>query len=364
MIIIVSDLHLGDGGPLDDFLWWGDGPGGPGPLGRPAATSRLDAEFGRFLGERLAEADSRGPRPTLLLLGDTFDLWQAQRPGEPPARALERILSAHVGWVAAVRGWIGDGGAVQLVVGNHDQPLVDARAWGLLAEVLPGLNAATGGAWAHAFAHEASGLYAEHGNRWDPFNRVRNLARPDANPAGRRIVRSLVNRLEPAHPLIDKGRSLADTVRLAEEALPPEGLAEAFGAVERTLRGATSLARALAPWARREGADWRAVARRELDAMNRGLRRALSPAPGGTTAPLPGRLRFFASGHTHEAVSARTPGGVHRLNPGTWRPVAVRDAKGGTVVRQDLGWAAVEPDGEGGWRGRFETFTPGANASG
>src|SRR5690606_2792435 len=133
-----------------------------------------------------------------------------RRPREKRVHAAERILTAHLHLVAALRHWIGTGGLITLVLGNHDQPAVDPDVHSLLAEILPGLNSLTGGGPTHCFADEAAGLYAEHGHQWDPLNRLRALNKPDADCPGRRVVRYLVNNLEPLMPLIDKGADLRD----------------------------------------------------------------------------------------------------------------------------------------------------------
>lgn len=348
MILILSDLHLGDGGPLEDFLLWG--PAAAGPIDRAAAREALDASFARLLATRRAHAAAAAiERPRLVLLGDTFDLWQAQRRGEPPRRALARVLEAHPAFESALRGWLDSGARLDLVVGNHDQPLVHPDAWSLLAARLPGLNASGGGGPAHSLRDEAAGLYAEHGHRWDPWNRVRRLDKHDADPAGRRVVRRLVNRLEPAHPWIDKAGGVAETLALVQDALLARAIpARWWREALRAIGGARRLAVAASPWARRRPADFEPLRRDELRAMNRGIARATAPAPRGTTGPLPARLRFFASGHTHEPLRAAASGGAERLNPGAWKPRITRGPDGRMSASQDLPYLMLAPDGDGG----------------
>ena len=351
MLLILSDLHLGCGDEREDFLLWGDRPEGPALHARAEATARLDRLFAEFLRHKLAAAGAAGLVPALLLLGDTFDLWQVQNPRESAAAALGRILTAHVEVVAALRDWIGAGAEVDLVVGNHDQPLVDPEAWALLAEVLPELHRRGAGRPVHHFADEATGLYAEHGNRWDPHNRIRRLDKPDASCIGREVVRRIVNRFEPMVPWIDKGSGLADVVRIAQRTLEPEFLAEAFRTLLPAVRPASWIARALHPWKRRGGqADWERLALRELAAMNRGIDRALSPRPEGTTGPLPANCRFFASGHTHQALRVQARSGIERFNPGTWRPFALLEEGRPVVMTQPLTYGELLPDGAGGWQ--------------
>ncbi|MEQ8819759.1 MAG: hypothetical protein RLY93_05900 [Sumerlaeia bacterium] len=359
MLLVVSDLHLGDGGSLEDFLWWGPRPEGPrGRIARAAARDRLDGAFARFLAVKAEQARACGLVPRLLLLGDVFDLWQAQRPRERPAGALHRILEAHPRWVAGLRQWSAAGGQIDYVLGNHDQPMVDPRAWALLREVLPTVNARYGGGWRHGLADEALGLYAEHGHRWDPFNRVRALENPAANPAGRVIVRRFVNAFEPQFPWIDKGETVADTIRLAQAALGGEGLRFGWERLRQALRGDHGLVRAVEPWREEEAAaDWQALAGREIAAMNRGVRQALSPLRGATTEPLPSHLRFFLTGHTHHALRARAGAGPERLNTGTWRPVAIlENDHQPPAMRQPLTYVQILPDGSGGWEASVRSW--------
>lgn len=354
MITIVGDLHLGAGDAREDFLLWGNAANGPAVDARARAQLQLDEAFARFLARRLAAAPAGGTAPILVLLGDTFDFWQAQRRGEKPAACLERILSAHVTVTAALRDWIGAGARIEVVIGNHDQPLVDGDAWGLLGEILPGVNPSSAGAPRHYYAHEGAGLYAEHGHQWDPHNRIRRLDRPDAGCAGREVVRRLVNPHEAAIPWIDKGATLSDTLRLAERAMPRDLLHDAFHTVARGIRTAANLLRAIQPWRLLQPSRADEVAAREVRSLNRGIARALSTRPGGTIGPLPPHLRFFASAHTHEALDIETRGGAVRLNPGTWRPIAeLPESRDLPRMVQPLSYVEITPRDGVAWESRL-----------
>ncbi len=349
MLITISDLHWGAGDALDDFLWWGGNPNGPAPSERAAALERQDTLFAMFLETKMAAAKSAGLRPTLLLLGDTFDFWQVQRRREPPTEALERILTAHVHAFSALRTWMGDGGRIELVVGNHDQPLVDANAWAVLAELLPGINARSNGQPAHYFSDEATGLYAEHGHRWDPHNRIRHLGNPDSSCQGYWIVRHIVNELEPTMPWIDKTTDgIGNIIRVAQMVMTPDARRRAFRGLARALRGPSFIKRVLDPWKDGRSADWRELANRELAMMNNGIERATMPRPGGTTGPLPMNFRYFASGHTHEALRVQTRHAVERFNTGTWRPLLTGTGQHLRMI-QPLHYAQLIPDGAGDW---------------
>jgi len=90
-LFCISDLHLGDRGPRDNFIVGG-----------------REERLRRFLDF----VDERGGR--LLILGDLFDWWQSN---------LSRTMMAYhqlLGRMARM-----DGGEVRWIVGNHDNSLVE-----------------------------------------------------------------------------------------------------------------------------------------------------------------------------------------------------------------------------------------------
>lgn len=364
MIVIVSDLHLGCGDELEDFLLWGGEPAGPAAHLRVGARLELDALFARLLAAKMAHALGAGLLPTLVLLGDTFDLWQVQRPRERPHKALGRILSAHAEVVAALHDWIAAGGRVELVIGSHDQPLVDARAWSLLREAVPGVNASRGGRPAHAYTDEATGLYAEHGHLWHPAYRPRRLDLANATCTAREFVRRVLNAFEPLVPWIDKGATIAEIVRIAQATLAPGRRREAFRLLARGLRATSFLLRVLRPWADGRPADWRELAERENAAFDWNLRRAIAPRPGGTSGPLPAHPRFFAAGHTHHPARRTTRHGVEYLNPGAWKPVAIFEDDRAPAIVQPLPYAQIIPDGSGAWEASVRSWKEEGKAEG
>lgn len=356
-ITILSDLHLGAGDQLEDFLLWGPAEDGPGPEERPAAIAALGARFAALLALRLATARAAGAAPVLLLLGDIVDLWQARRHREPVARALRRILAAHPLVFGALADWRAAGGALVWVLGNHDQPLVDPRAWGELTAALPGLNAHAGGAPVHHYADPECGLYAEHGHQWDPFNRLRSLANPRASCAGRRVVEYLLNPLEPLFPLLDKGGDVPEILHLLWDLAAgesPVAWAEVARHMARLVGRGPGPARQLVSEIERALAEDRrpdfTAPHQRCDRLQQDrLRRALRPG-GGTIAPPPSPLEFLATGHTHRATCCPLAGGIVHLNAGTWRPRLVRDAAGTRRLVQTLNYATIEP-GPRGWEG-------------
>ncbi|MCC5877667.1 MAG: hypothetical protein JJU11_15715 [Candidatus Sumerlaeia bacterium] len=358
--IFVSDMHLGDGGPLEDFLVWGRDPEGPSPQDRPAAVATMGGRFAAFLRQQLIDATASGFQPHLLLLGDTFDLWQVRRHRESDAAALKRILAAHPLVLKALRDWLAEGALLTILVGNHDQALVDRRAWALLAARLPGLNPDSNGEPVHWWVDEPAGIYAEHGNQWDPFNRLGSLTNPRATSVGYRLTRTVVNQIEPMVPLIDKGLGIEDILwslwNLMDSDFPltwgdlggqlmrlvgrsPGPRKEVHREIAEVLQG------------KKERPDFDRLAASRQRVCERAIRRALSKRPGATLGEPPSQWRFLVSGHTHQADHARRSvrgREIEHLNCGTWTPRLERTAGGQRRMDQVLTYVLIEPDpGEG-----------------
>lgn len=355
MITIVSDLHLGIGDEREDFLVWGDKKEGPKAEARLKATAQMDELFAKFLAKQLTLADQTGITPMLVFLGDTFDFWQARKRRQKPADCLTDILSVHVEFVVAVRKWIAAGGEVTFVLGNHDQALLEDTTWNQLREIFPTANEFNEGMPTHFFADEASGLYAEHGHRWDPFNRFRKNYFWDAQCAGRMIVEEITNRLEPEFPIIDKLGSVSDIFRFLQDQLDPKRKRYIWFNLQRILRSRSAVVRLLQPWKEGKPAPIHSLSNREIASMNNGIERALNPKPGGTSGKVPANLKFFASGHTHEPLRVSTRTGIERFNPGSWTPYVDLSQKNISVT-QNLPYATVSPNEEGDWDLKLGSF--------
>lgn len=361
MTTLVSDLHLGDGGPLEDFLEWGRNPDGPAPQDRPAATAIMGGRFAAFLRSQLLLAAGNGFQPHLVLVGDTFDLWQARRHRESDAAALERILAAHPLVVKALRDWLSEGAMLTIVTGNHDQALVDSRVWELLAAELPGLNPDTNGRPTHWWVDETAGIYAEHGNQWDPFNRLGSQTNPRATSVGYRITRSIVNQLEPMLPLLDKGLGIEDLLwslwNLVESDFPiswGDVAGQLMGLVGRSPGPRREVRREISEvlHGKKERPDFDRLAANRRQVCERAIRRALSKRPGATLGEPPRQWRFLVSGHTHQASHIRrTVRGreIEHLDCGTWTPRLERCPDGRRVMDQALTYILIEPDPQEGF---------------
>jgi UDP-2,3-diacylglucosamine pyrophosphatase LpxH len=186
----VSDLHLGALPALDDFA--------------------LDERFAVLLA-RLAEGGWDACE--LVLLGDTFDAWQAVdaeecAPDEIAASAklpstvpleqarLDAIRARHRRWFDALAGFVAEPRhAATFVAGNHDHALVDPA-------IQQHVRSLCGGAPSVRFERAVDrpefALYGEHGNQFDFNNRYRNFAawEPGRECRGYYFVRYFWNWLE------------------------------------------------------------------------------------------------------------------------------------------------------------------------
>lgn len=152
---VVGDLHLGAGphDPLEDFF---------------------DDELFADLCGRIA-----GPDTTLILNGDIIDFAQIE-PFDVPAPAhllwtakasrqkLDTAVAGHPAFFAGLRAFLGKGGRIRFILGNHDLdmvwPQVQWRMW-------EALGSPPVGQLAYDLAsHLFHGVHVEHGHHWTPEN--------------------------------------------------------------------------------------------------------------------------------------------------------------------------------------------------
>lgn len=157
-IFVISDLHMGDGGPRDNF-----------------AVDNKAVEFTRFLD--FVEAE----KGELYILGDLFEFWQAN---------VGRVLVKRMDFLDRFAGM-----KATYVVGNHDADFENLIGTGLLA---------------HSFFEKMSGPFERtigmkrfkfmHGHEVDPFNR-------DGTPRWGRILAILGGMIEDrkGSPLLSAG---------------------------------------------------------------------------------------------------------------------------------------------------------------
>ncbi|MFC1514899.1 UDP-2,3-diacylglucosamine diphosphatase [Candidatus Omnitrophota bacterium] len=155
MKIFISDLHLGDGSRTDDF--------------------HRDRELLEFL------AFAEGQARELIVLGDFLELWQAD---------FDRVLFAHsevIKKLLLLRKKL----KVTYVVGNHDY-IPFARFTDLDAGI------------SLEYRDAENGIIAEHGNRYDVFNRYKNPLKSIKWPSGKYFTLAVAGLERLIHPDIDK----------------------------------------------------------------------------------------------------------------------------------------------------------------
>ena len=155
MKIFISDLHLGDGSRTDDF--------------------HRDKELLEFLEFVDSEAQE------LIILGDFLELWQAD---------LDRVLFVHneiIKKLLSLRKKI----KITYVIGNHDYiPFVK------YLDLDIGIS--------REYRDAESGIVAEHGNRYDIFNRYKNPLKSIKWPSGKQFSLFVASLERLIHPDVDK----------------------------------------------------------------------------------------------------------------------------------------------------------------
>jgi UDP-2,3-diacylglucosamine pyrophosphatase LpxH len=180
--LIVSDLHLGSGDRLDDF--------------------DADEELVAFI-----RSYAMCGEPTeFILAGDTFEFLQVRLPslgdyewsGAAAEQRLRAILSGHAQVVAALRDFVAmPVSQLTILIGNHDFELHYAAAKALVCDAL--------GLEPHdtrlrfGLSYESGGIYLEHGNQFDDWNRFvyfEGISEPFEVVRGTRVVKDVINPME------------------------------------------------------------------------------------------------------------------------------------------------------------------------
>lgn len=232
---IVSDLHVGDGGPLEDFVH--------------------ERDFIAFLEQIDAAARRQGRVAELVIAGDGFDFLQVEPLRHGPWREahgkIGRVTRAHPALFDATARFLARGNRIVVLVGNHDVELAFGEVQATLRRALAGGDPAAAErvifpndqplgphfrGWGRGpFVYRDEGLYVEHGNQWDPanfFDHTEFYADAGAtivkDPGGSTFVRDLFNGVEAEYPFIDKVRPRTAAIlllwlmapRLVRERLP------------------------------------------------------------------------------------------------------------------------------------------------
>jgi UDP-2,3-diacylglucosamine pyrophosphatase LpxH len=134
----------------------------------------------------------------------------------------DRILAGHVDFVQALATWVGRGGRIVVVCGNHDPELY----WPLVRLGLRDALLAKGAAVTAvnegvAFADRdftLGNLYVEHGNQYESMTRIEGgplLARDPTQinlPLGSFVNRYIINKIERLDPFLDNVKPVQDAL--------------------------------------------------------------------------------------------------------------------------------------------------------
>lgn len=193
--IFLSDLHVGDGGPADDF------------------TPEKEKTFIKLVNE-LSRTYAKGSE--LIMLGDIFDLIEQKE--KDPVKAIKYSVNKHHAFVTALRSWLVKGNKLFYITGNHDHALRRANVVKVFADRLLAKRNNTDKdiPWGRFivddwYASEKFGIYAEHGNRFDITNNHGGLD----ECFGDKLVRQVLRPLEAAE--------LQDEYKTSKEWPVPEG---------------------------------------------------------------------------------------------------------------------------------------------
>lgn len=209
---IVSDLHVGDAGLLEDFVF--------------------EAEFCRFLAHLSSQAGPTGRPAELIINGDFFDFLQiAPLRAGPIQDVADKLVRAHKGHqhlFTELAAFVRDGHRLVIIPGNHDIELSEAAIqWALRQELFSNDEASQAriifpdeqlpehftGRSRGSFVYRLPGVYIEHGNQFDPFNRFdysrfyidEELAQVRL-PSGSHFVYRVFNEAESKFGYLDKLR--------------------------------------------------------------------------------------------------------------------------------------------------------------
>ncbi|HOX24270.1 MAG TPA: hypothetical protein PLL30_00775 [Candidatus Krumholzibacteria bacterium] len=240
-ILLASDLHLGPGHPGADGVYdhsenffageafsnWlrrfaQEAPGAPGTL------LVLDGDTFDFVRLGLAprDRDYDAWSRRLASLGVALDADALRRAVDGSDRRyglgseefkavwkLDRVLDGHPEFLAALREWVGAGGRLLVLKGNHDLEMHWPRVRHALRQrICDGLSDPDEAARRIAFVDDriiVANLMIEHGHEHEPMTAVRGPAvlgrdRPQLRyPLGSFLNRYLINALERINPFLD-----------------------------------------------------------------------------------------------------------------------------------------------------------------
>jgi UDP-2,3-diacylglucosamine pyrophosphatase LpxH len=210
---IVSDLHFGDQGAHEDFVYGQD--------------------FRAFLEHTRGQGATRGGKSEVIIAGDFMDFLQIAPLRRGPWREakdkIERVAKAHRETFDALARFAKDGNRVVILAGNHDIELSFREVQEAFKEQVGGgdeevkknllfpndepLGPQFRGWERGPFAYRLPGVYIEHGNQLDALNFFDHRDFFEASsperiklPWGSEFVLDLFNEVEAKYRFIDKLR--------------------------------------------------------------------------------------------------------------------------------------------------------------
>ena len=202
--IFVSDLHLGTGDELEDFV---------------TENEQAFCDFVKQQSDNLANQEV-----DFVLLGDLLDIWQVATEADKhaeksdqidisvehdlEAKRVKDIIGAHPKTFAALSDFVAKDPARRRIIcvpGNHDHSLIHESVRAPLQEAVnrgeESLNSRI--VFQNYYEDQGLGIYAEHGNQFDEDNDYDKFDLFGAEAPGFYFVRLFWNRLEVLQPNLD-----------------------------------------------------------------------------------------------------------------------------------------------------------------
>ena len=203
IIIIVSDLHIGDGSSRDDHVY-------------------NDRQFERFIGTLLTDSSAKEGQVELIINGDFLEFAQVQPDvyslrsaeywcSEKESMAkLEAILKGHIDIFKALANFTKCGNRLTIAAGNHDVDLYWPSVQQKLVEKLGTVNFELGN---ELYSRYDNSVVIGHGHMYDPANRFEHWRNPILKTkagetrlemcTGTLFMVKFVNWLEEKYPFAD-----------------------------------------------------------------------------------------------------------------------------------------------------------------
>lgn len=192
--LVMSDLHLGDGGTLEDFVH--------------------DETFHRLVTNKALEAAQKGVQLELILAGDIIDFLQVRPLGVHDATVsedkLRAVFKAHPRFFEALTELVSSNHRITFLKGNHDLDLIFPNVWEALVSHIRRGKPVAPNAVQLLLGYLLPGVYLEHGHQYDIKNRIdyddpaQGIDGHLLLPWGSLFVNSVFNDIEEKYPFIDK----------------------------------------------------------------------------------------------------------------------------------------------------------------